>query len=192
MLAALGCATVSVLPDLQGLPADHERAFAYLNAQSPGSVVAALSPADVMVLPAYTHAKTLINSGFPLTSDVAVPDVVSRLRLALDLYGVPASAYADAVERNWEHGAWDSASDLWRGKVNRVARDWQRAPLPYAPREHVLKLLRAAEPHPTARVDYVWVGPFESSLGALPGLRKLGPPVFQSLRVSIYRLPHQP
>lgn len=178
---------------VQGLPADHERAFAYLNERAePGSVVAALSPADVMYLPAYTHAKTLINTGFPLTSDVPVPEVVSRLRLALDLYGIPAAAYAEAVERNWEHGAWDSASDLWRGRVNWVARDWQRAPLPYAPRDRVLRLLREAEPHRTARADYVWVGPFEASLGWLPGLSKLGPPVFQSPRVSIYRLRHQP
>lgn len=177
---------------MQGLSADDEAAYAYLNASTPrDSVVAALGPLENLELPIYTRNKVLVGGGYILASDLSTAQLMSRQRRALEVLGIPVERFLQrlAAERPGAGARWDQA--LWRGRLDWQDREWQliwnythtMSPELYA------QGLAAAAPDRSAEVDYVWVGPFERHLMTPAELRRLGRPLFAGGRVALYKAP---
>jgi hypothetical protein len=185
----------------QGLPPDLASAFDYLNRETPeDSVVVALGPQETMLLPVYTHDKTLLGPGYTPTSDIPIPEMFERMRRALRLTGVDEPAFfkrlsAPAGSEPGSHimEGWDSA--LWTGRVDWQAREWESF-FPYYfvemyPRPEIVQRLQAAQagaPGLSAEADYLWVGPFERGLMTPKALKKLGSPLYENGTISIYKV----
>jgi len=200
----------------QGLPTDLEAAFDYLNRATPeDSVVVALGPQETMLLPVYTHNKTLLASGYTTTCDIPVAEMFERMNQALRLSGVDESAFLGRLPapsggnmqsqlNALSHIAEDWDSALWTGKIDWQSREWENF-FPYyfvemeltpgssVPKKRAeivarLRALQGTEPQFSAEADYLWVGPFERGLMTPKALKKLGNPLYENATISIYKV----
>jgi len=118
----------------QGLPPDLDAAFDYLNRVTPeDSVVVALGPQETMLIPVYTHDKTLLASGYTTTCDIPISDIFQRMHLALQLSGINESSFLDILSKATVSDvkgdihahmgqSWEQA--FWEGQVDWQSREW--------------------------------------------------------------------
>lgn len=184
----------------QGLPRDLESAFDFLNQQTPNdSVVVSLAANETMLIPVYTHDKTMIGSGYNMTCDISFYEMFRRIDRAARLCGVDERALLSHLNApEWQHPQglerWSTA--LWSHQVDWQAREWKNFFHFYAqtiPRsEFVARLgiltMSRNLPELKADADYLWVGPFERGLMTPRALKALGRPVYENATVSIYKV----
>lgn len=182
----------------QGLPRDLQAAFEFLDRSTPeDSVVVALGPQETLLIPVYTHAKTMIGTAYNVTCDIPTAEQFARIILAARFYGLSAGTLADKLSGPklqgpaWEQD-WNRA--LWGGQVDWQGREWRGFYDTYggdSPREEFVARLRALEGKPVAlaaAADYLWVGPLERGLMSAKALKALGRPVYENQTISLYKV----
>jgi len=180
----------------QGLPRDTQDAFDFLNKFTPeDSVVVSLGPQETMLIPVYTHNKTLIGSGYNVTCDIPVREMFGRINLAIALYGIRRSVLLQHLsEPEWQHPQgmerWMTA--LWSKRVDWDAREWKNFFHYYTqtiPRSEVVTRLESVSQEPVgAETEYLWVGPFERELMSETAVKKLGLPFYENKTITIYKV----
>lgn len=173
---------------IQALPKDQEEALSWLDAKTaPDSVVACLSPMTTLQIPVHTRDKTFVSMVYPLTSDLAVEQNASRLRAALELFGVDQDRFVRFGMD--DSGRW--AERLWLGEIDDLSRDRSGSIVRYfgvMDEARFRGLLASGAPSSVkdAALDYAWVGPFEKALGVriADGWTK----VYENPSVTIYRV----
>lgn len=175
---------------IQALPAEEERAYAWLDKNTPEeAVVAALSPQTDLRLSVHTHDRIAVSFLFPIISDVPIAENAERLIFALSLYDARLEDYLAAGDD--PSGRW--ADKLWQGQVDHLAK--ARDGMMWVhfcgmEREKIKTLLRATAEKPAKSfdVDYLWVGAFEEGLMGRRGVDpKLFEKVFENSAAAVYR-----
>jgi MFS family permease len=179
----------------QGLPSDLEAAFKFLNESTPNdSVVVSLGAQETMLIPVYTHNKTLIGSGYNMTCDIPVHEMIDRIADATHHYGIPSSVLVRRLsEPEWlnPQGMERWMTALWGDRVDWQAREWKNFYTFYTqtlPREEVVSRLQRASAGLTEEADYLWVGPFERELMGPKRFKSLGRPLYENATVAIFKV----
>lgn len=194
LAAALAClqglAYAAIHFPFQGIPRGHDDALRWLKANAPAeSVVLALNPEVVGLLPVFTNSKTTLAFSLPIVSDVPTADNAARLAGALEFLGVDRERFTRECVYNDDRGDRRAlvASGLTRGTLERGSVKFLIFFL--SPMERVKALWEAAKPLVPAP-DYVWVGEFEKAYLPKPGFSKPGwAAVYTSPTVTIYKRP---
>lgn len=145
----------------QGLPLDKERAAQWLTANTQReSVVLALDPEAVLMIPAYTHNKTGFAHGAPHISDLPLRENARRMREVLRLYGADEEKFfRECIEKKTplERRATERRTQPMEGFVRGMFFHGIETP-------YMLEVWKDAKASPLkepVRTDYVWVGDFE-------------------------------
>ena len=193
--------------DLEYLPFDDQKAYAWLDAHAPGSVVLSLDPEQITLLPLCAQTYSYLPER--VTSSVPYREVAVRWVTACRYYGMSSSTfdsliagtnkvYPDAPPEDWQEEPpwWFERSTihetLFHGQFRPVG-----VQVPYTLPESVqtsLKQLFRSTVDPdsairTFRVDYIWQGPYERAVGidSLNAQRRVKL-IFESGRVRLYRV----
>jgi hypothetical protein len=184
-----GLAYAAIHFPFQGIPRGHDDALRWLEANAPAeSVVLALNPEVVGLVPVFTRSKTTIAFSMPSVSDIPTEENAARLAGALAFLGADRDRFTRECVYNDDRGDRRGlvAGGLKRGTLERGTVKFLVFYLSAA--ERVRAVWEAARPDPAAPdPDYVWVGEFERDY--LPhGFARPGwAPVYTSPSVTIYR-----
>lgn len=184
-----GLAYAAIHFPFQGLPRGYDQALRWLDANAPAeSVVLALNPEVVGLLPVFTKSKTALAFAMPTASDVPTAENAARLAGALEFLGADRERFTKECVFNDAVGDRRAlvAGGLARGTLERGSVKF--LVFFFTPMETVKELWAAARPTPP-EPDFVWVGAFEK--GYLPkGFSRPGwTPAYESDSVTIYRAP---